>query len=59
MVQTLQAENITLRELIDFYGLQFVDDRSFFAEWQEDLTQPFELEKQLLEDVLKVSRGQI
>lgn len=51
MVQTLQAENITLRELIDFYGLQFVDDRSFFAEWQEDLSQPSELEKQLLDQI--------
>ena len=51
MVQTLQAENITLRELIDFYGLQLVDDRSFFAEWQEDLPQPSELEKQLLDQI--------
>lgn len=51
MVQTLQAENITLRELIDFYGLQFVDDRSFFAEWQEDLPQPSELEMQLLDQI--------
>ena len=25
MVQTLQAENMTLRELIDLYGLQFVE----------------------------------
>ncbi|MBW4550718.1 MAG: restriction endonuclease subunit R [Aphanocapsa sp. GSE-SYN-MK-11-07L] len=51
MVQTLQAENITLRELIDFYGLQFVDDRSFFAEWQEDLPELSELEKQLLDQI--------
>jgi hypothetical protein len=51
MVQTLQAENITLRELIDLYGLQFIDDRSFFAEWQEALPELSELEMQLLDQV--------
>lgn len=51
MVQTLQGENITLRELIDFYGLQFVDDRSFFAEWQEALPELSEPEMQLLDQI--------
>jgi len=51
MVQTLQAENITLRQLIDFYGLQFVDDCSFFAEWQEALPELSESEMQLLDQV--------
>ena len=51
MVQTLQAENITLRQLIDFYGLQFVDDRSFFAEWQEALPELSELDMQLLDQI--------
>ena len=50
-MQTLQAETITLRDLIDFYGLQFVDDRSFFAEWQADLPELSESERQLLDQV--------
>ncbi len=51
MVQTLPDENLTLRELIDFYGLQFVDDRSFFAEWQEVLPEISEVEMQLLDQI--------
>ena len=51
MVQTLQAENITLRELIDLYGLQFVEDRSFFLEWQSDLPELSGSEMQLLDQV--------
>lgn len=51
MVQTLQAENITLRDLIDFYGLQFVDDRSFFSEWQGELPELSDLEMQLLDQI--------
>ena len=51
MVQTLQAETITLRDLIDFYGLQLVDDRSFFAEWQADLPELSESERQLLDQI--------
>jgi hypothetical protein len=51
MVQTLQAENMTLRELIDRYGLQFVEDCSFFLEWQAELPDLSELEMQLLDQV--------
>lgn len=51
MVQSLQAENITLRELIDFYGLQFVDDRSFFSEWQAELPELSDSEMQLLDQI--------
>lgn len=51
MVQTLQAENMTLRELIDFYGLQFVEDPSFFTEWQEGLPDLIESEMQLLDQI--------
>ncbi|MEB3336863.1 MAG: restriction endonuclease subunit R [Leptolyngbyaceae bacterium] len=51
MVQTLQAENLTLRDLIDFYGLQFVDDRSFFPEWQAELPELSDSEMQLLDQI--------
>jgi hypothetical protein len=51
MVQNLQAENITLRDLIDFYGLQFVGDRSFFLEWQQELPDLPESEMQLLDQI--------
>lgn len=37
--------------MIDFYGLQFVDDRSFFPEWQEALPELSELEMQLLDQI--------
>ena len=37
MVQTIQAKNITIRDLIDNFGIQFVEDLQFFPEWQENL----------------------
>jgi hypothetical protein len=51
MVQTIQAENITLRELIDLYGLQFVEDNQFFPEWQDNLPELTNSEKQLLDQI--------
>lgn len=37
MVQTLSASSVTLRDLIDKFHLRYVDDLSFFSEWQTDL----------------------
>lgn len=37
MVQTLQAKNVTLRDLIDQFKLWFSQDDRFFFEWQEGL----------------------
>jgi hypothetical protein len=51
MVQTLQAESITLRELIDLYGLEFVGERSFFPEWQDALPELDALEMELLDQI--------
>jgi hypothetical protein len=51
MVQIIQAESITLRELITLYGLQLVEDENFFREWQEDLPELTDLEKQLLDQI--------
>ncbi len=52
MVQTLQAKNITLRDLIDNFGIQLVRDESFFQEWQTDLPEATAVEKQFLDRVV-------
>ena len=36
MVQVLQAREVTLRDLINRFELQFVEDEQFFREWQEN-----------------------
>ena len=51
MVQIIQAETITLRELITLYGLQLVEDDQFFREWQDNLPELIDLEKQLLDQI--------
>jgi len=49
MVQTLPAKNVTLRDLIDQFGLQRVHDRAFFSEWQENLPDLTEAERGFLD----------
>ncbi|MDV2994017.1 MAG: hypothetical protein N4J56_003671 [Chroococcidiopsis sp. SAG 2025] len=51
MVQIIQAETVTLEELIALYGLQLVEDEQFFPEWQDNLPELTDLEKQLLDQV--------
>lgn len=51
MVQTIRAENISLYDLITRFGLQRTDDAQFFREWQDDLPQLTDLEKQALDEV--------
>ncbi|NJP09287.1 MAG: restriction endonuclease subunit R [Leptolyngbyaceae cyanobacterium RU_5_1] len=51
MTQTLLARNVNIRDLIDQFGLQLVRDRQFFMEWQEDLPELTESEKQFLDKV--------
>ncbi|MHC5610406.1 MAG: restriction endonuclease subunit R [Nostoc sp.] len=51
MVQTLAAENVTLEQLILLYGLELVDSEEFFREWQDDLPELTNLEKQLLDQI--------
>ncbi|MBD2488159.1 restriction endonuclease subunit R [Aulosira sp. FACHB-615] len=51
MTQTLQAKDIDLRYLIDNFGIQLILDKQFFREWQEDLPEITELDKQLLDKV--------
>ncbi|MEH2421393.1 MAG: restriction endonuclease subunit R [Nostoc sp.] len=51
MVQTIAAENVTLEQLILLYGLELVDLEEFFREWQDDLPELTNLEKQLLDQI--------
>ena len=51
MVQALQSNEITLRYLIDQFGLQLVEEDDFFPEWQTDLPVLTSSDKQLLDKV--------
>ena len=51
MLQTIQAKDIDLRYLIDCFRIQLIEDDQFFREWQEDLPEITELDKQLLDKV--------
>lgn len=50
-MQTLKAQNVNLRDLINKVGLQFVRDSNFFSEWQTELPELTDLEKQQLDKV--------
>ena len=54
MVQTIQAQNIDLRYLVDNFNIQLVEDENFFSESRENLPEITETEKLLLD---KVRRG--
>ncbi|MEH2240589.1 type I restriction endonuclease [Nostoc sp.] len=51
MVEVIQGRDITLAELINQFGLQLVDNEQFFSEWQHDLPELSDLEKQSLNQV--------
>ncbi len=51
MIQIIQAKDINLRFLIDNFGIQLVLDEQFFYEWQQDLPEITDLDKQLLDKV--------
>ncbi|MEH2105377.1 restriction endonuclease subunit R [Nostoc sp.] len=51
MTQTIPVKDTDLRYLIDTFGIQLVLDDSFFYEWQEDLPEINDLDKQLLDKV--------
>lgn len=50
-MQTLQAKDIKLSHLIQDFGLQLVEDEQFFSEWQHDLPELSEFQKQQLDQV--------
>lgn len=49
MTRTIQAKEVTLLELETNYGLQLVYDEQFFPEWQDNLPQITDVEKQRLD----------
>ncbi|MGB7440354.1 MAG: type I restriction endonuclease [Coleofasciculaceae cyanobacterium] len=51
MVQVIQASELTLYDLEEKFNLQQVQDEQFFPEWQEDLAELAETEKQWLDRV--------
>ncbi len=51
MTQTIQAKDINLRYLIDNFDIQLVLDEQFFCEWQGNLPELTDLDKQLLDKV--------
>jgi hypothetical protein len=51
MVQVLQAREVTLRDLINHFELQFVEDKQFFREWQENLGAISDQEQELLDKI--------
>lgn len=51
MIQKIQAKNIDIRDLIENFGLQRVRNPEFFREWQENLPEITDIEKQQLDRV--------
>ena len=51
MVQTIQAKDVTLRDLSINFGLQITHNQQFFPEWQENLPEITDLQKQQLDRV--------
>jgi hypothetical protein len=51
MVQFLQAKEVTLRDLINHFQLEFIEDEHFFGEWQEDIEAISDQEKELLDKI--------
>ncbi|XZN94391.1 MAG: hypothetical protein ACM65K_15975 [Microcoleus sp.] len=48
MVQTIQARNIALNDLETNFKIEWIEDDQFFREWQDDLPEISEAEKQQL-----------
>lgn len=51
MVQTLQVRQVTLRDLIEKFQVQLVQEQRFFPEWQGNLPDLTDFEKQFLDKV--------
>lgn len=51
MVKIIPAQDVNLRYLIDNVGLEYVRDTAFFPEWQNDLPELTDLDRQLLDRV--------
>lgn len=51
MVQVIQAQDITLEQLIELFGLTIAYDGQFFSEWSDNLPELTDVEKQQLDRV--------
>ena len=51
MVQIIQASELTLHDVKEKFNLQLVEDEQFFREWQDDLPEVTDAEKQWLDRV--------
>jgi hypothetical protein len=51
MVKTIQPRDITLLELETLFNIQLIRDKDFFREWQDNLPELTELEKQQLDKI--------
>lgn len=51
MVQVIQAQDITLSQLTELFGLTITYDNHFFTEWRHNLPELTDLEKQQLDRV--------
>jgi hypothetical protein len=51
MVQIIQAKDVTLDELETLFHLQLVENEQFSREWQDDLPEIIDWQKQLLDRV--------
>lgn len=51
MIETIQAQNINLLDLEQKFGLERSDDSDFFLEWQTDLPELTDAEKQSLDEL--------
>ncbi|OAB62647.1 restriction endonuclease subunit R [Leptolyngbya valderiana BDU 20041] len=51
MTRTIIAQKTNLRELIETFNLELVEDEAFFQEWKTDLPELSDTDKQLLDKV--------
>ena len=51
MVEILKARDVTLAQLSEKFGLERSDDENFFREWQDNLPELNQQEKQALDEV--------
>jgi hypothetical protein len=51
MVQVIQAQEVSLEQLEQLFGLQLVSDPTFFYEWQEDLPELTDWQRDLLDQI--------
>ncbi len=51
MTSSIPAENVTLEQLRELFGLELVEAEDFFPEWQNNLPEITAAEKQLLDQI--------